>query len=107
MHNSDEDVPAVTRQQLIDDLNLVLSDVDALIKATANQRAVTIKEVRTKAADSVAAMKLRMIAAETGLLNKGKQASKAANDYIRENPWRHMGIVAGVGLLVGLLIGRR
>lgn len=102
-----EHSPAITRQQLAADLNLVLSDVDALIRATASQRGAEIAKVRTKAADAVAIMKTRMADAEVALLSKAKQASKIADDYVRENPWRNLGVAAGVGLLIGLLIGRR
>ena len=98
---------AITRQQLLADLNLVLSDVDALIRATADQRGAEIAKVRAKVADTVAAMKTRMAAAEVALLNKSRQASKIADDYVQENPWRNLGVATGVGLLIGLLIGRR
>lgn len=94
-------------QQLLADLNVVLSDVDALIKATANQHGAEIAKVRTKASDTVDTIKARMADAEAVFINKGRQVSRMADDYVRESPWRNMGIVAGVGLLIGLLIGRR
>jgi ElaB/YqjD/DUF883 family membrane-anchored ribosome-binding protein len=99
--------PVITRQQLVADFNSVLSDVEALIRATANQRGAEIAKVRSKAADTVAAMKTRVAGAEVALLSKAKQASKVADDYVRESPWRNLGIAAGAGLLIGLLIGRR
>ncbi len=94
-------------QRLVADLNVVLSDVDALIRATASQRGAEIVKVRAKASDTVEAMKARMADAEVAFVNKGRQVSRMADDYVRENPWRNLGIVAGVGLLIGLLIGRR
>ena len=33
--------------------------------------------------------------------------AKTTDTYVHENPWRAVGIAAGVGLLLGLLIGRR
>jgi ElaB/YqjD/DUF883 family membrane-anchored ribosome-binding protein len=36
-----------------------------------------------------------------------KQATQATGDYVRENPWKSIGIASGVGLLIGLLISRR
>ncbi|HEY9276883.1 MAG TPA: DUF883 family protein [Methylotenera sp.] len=102
-----ENDSAITRQQLAADFNLVLSDVDALIRATANQRGAEIAKVRTQAADTVAAMKARMVDAEGALLNKARQASELADNYVRESPWQNLGIAAGVGLLIGLMIGRR
>jgi len=102
-----ENSPAAAGQRLVADLNVVLSDVDALIRATASQRGAEIVKVRTKASDTVEAMKARMADAEAAFVNKGRQVSRMADDYVRENPWRNLGIVAGVGLLIGLLIGRR
>jgi len=99
--------PASAGQQLVADLNVVLSDVDALIRATAHQRGAEIVKVRTKASDTVDMIKARMVDAETAFFNKGRQVSRMADDYVRESPWRNLGIVAGVGLLIGLLIGRR
>jgi ElaB/YqjD/DUF883 family membrane-anchored ribosome-binding protein len=37
---------------------------------------------------------------------RAKQAAKATDDYVHENPWKAVGIGAGVGLIVGMLISR-
>jgi len=29
------------------------------------------------------------------------------DEYVHEHPWRSVGVAAGVGLIIGLLIGRR
>jgi ElaB/YqjD/DUF883 family membrane-anchored ribosome-binding protein len=97
----------MTKQQLLTDLKLVLSDVDALVRATADQGGAEIAKVRTKTADTVAAIKTRVTATEAALLSKAKHASEFTDDYVRGNPWRTLGIVTGVGLLIGLFIGRR
>ncbi len=34
-------------------------------------------------------------------------ASKVTDEYVHENPWAVVGMAAGVGFLLGLLIGRR
>jgi len=41
------------------------------------------------------------------VLAKTKEAAKVADDYVQENPWRSIGLAAGVGIVIGLLIGRR
>jgi len=38
---------------------------------------------------------------------KTRAAAKATDAYVHESPWTAVGIAAGVGLLVGVLIGRR
>ena len=40
-------------------------------------------------------------------LARVKAAGVAADDYVHDNPWRAIGAAAGIGLLIGLLIGRR
>jgi ElaB/YqjD/DUF883 family membrane-anchored ribosome-binding protein len=45
--------------------------------------------------------------AQDALVEKGKIAAQATDDYVHEKPWHAVGIAAGVGLVVGLLIGRR
>lgn len=38
---------------------------------------------------------------------QAKAAAKAADDYVRANPWQAVGISAAVGVIVGMLITRR
>jgi ElaB/YqjD/DUF883 family membrane-anchored ribosome-binding protein len=48
-----------------------------------------------------------MAEAQAALLVKTKAAAKATDAYVHENPWRAVGAAAGVGLVIGLLVGRR
>ena len=48
-----------------------------------------------------------MTEAQEALVEKARIAARATDDYVRKNPWRAVGAAAGVGLVVGLLIGRR
>jgi ElaB/YqjD/DUF883 family membrane-anchored ribosome-binding protein len=42
------------------------------------------------------------------VVEKGKQAAHATDDYAREHPpWASIGIAAGVGVLAGLLLNRK
>ncbi|MCZ7654646.1 MAG: hypothetical protein M5R42_10755 [Rhodocyclaceae bacterium] len=38
---------------------------------------------------------------------KTRLVARATDDYVHDNPWRSIGIAAGIGLVIGLLIGRR
>ncbi|HCI13500.1 MAG TPA: DUF883 domain-containing protein, partial [Gallionellaceae bacterium] len=35
-----------------------------------------------------------------------KEAAKVTDEYVHENPWKAVGIAAGVGLVIGMLISR-
>jgi ElaB/YqjD/DUF883 family membrane-anchored ribosome-binding protein len=97
----------VTKEQLIDDFKVVVADAEALLKATANQGGEKLAEVRAKAEESLRVAKDKMAEAQAALLVKTKAAARATDVYVHENPWRSVGVAAGVGLVIGLLIGRR
>ena len=97
----------VTKEQLISDFKVVIADAEALIRATANQGGEAVVNLRAKAQESLAAAKVKLADAQDALIEKGKIAAQATDDYVHEKPWHAVGIAAGVGLVVGLLIGRR
>ncbi|MDR3391472.1 MAG: DUF883 family protein [Sulfuriferula sp.] len=97
----------VSKEQLIADFKAVVTDAEALLKATASQSGEKLTEVRAKAEESLRIAKARMAEAQEAMLARTKAAAKATDVYVHENPWKAIGIAAGVGLLVGLLIGRR
>jgi len=97
----------VTSEQLITDFKVVVADAEALLKATANQGGEKLAEVRAKAEESLRVMKARMAEAQEALIVKTKEAAKATDVYVHENPWQAIGVAAGLGLLIGWLMGRR
>jgi ElaB/YqjD/DUF883 family membrane-anchored ribosome-binding protein len=38
---------------------------------------------------------------------KAKAAGHATDEFVHANPWKAVGVGAGVGLLIGMLISRR
>lgn len=101
------EMTAAQRDKLVGDLRTVIGDAEELLKLTAGEASEGAAELREnlrlkllKAKDALARMQ------ETAI-TRAKEAGHAADDYVHENPWRSIGIAAGVGLVVGLLIGRR
>ncbi|OYT94387.1 MAG: hypothetical protein CFE49_18495 [Pseudomonas sp. PGPPP3] len=47
--------------------------------------------------------------AESGetVRQQGDAVRQAGETYVQQNPWQALGIAAGIGLLLGLLLGRR
>lgn len=97
----------VTKEKLLADTRLVIADAEELLRATAGQAGDKIAEIRAKAADRIAAMKIQLANAEAVVVEKAKQVGRATDDYVHEHPWRSVGVAAGIGFIVGLLIGRR
>jgi ElaB/YqjD/DUF883 family membrane-anchored ribosome-binding protein len=44
--------------------------------------------------------------AEAVMVESTKAAARATDEYVHDHPWRAVGIAAGVGLVVGMLISR-
>jgi len=44
---------------------------------------------------------------QTVLAERSRECMHATETYVRENPWQAVGLAAGLGLLIGLLMNRR
>ena len=97
----------ITKDQLINDFKVVVADAEALVKATANTGGEKLAEVRAKAQESLNIAKAAMNDAQAAVLARTKAVAKVTDVYVHENPWRAIGFAASVGVVVGLLIGRR
>jgi ElaB/YqjD/DUF883 family membrane-anchored ribosome-binding protein len=40
-------------------------------------------------------------------MDQARDAARATDDYVHDNPWQAIGVAAAVGFLVGLVISRR
>ncbi len=96
----------VSKEKLMQDLQLVVSDAEELLRATASQAGEKVSVARERIQDSLAAAKARLAEAEEAMLEKTRQAARVTDEYVHDNPWRAVGIAAGVGLVVGMLISR-
>jgi len=95
-----------TSEKLVSDLKVLIGDAEELLKATANQAGEKVATVRQRIEQSLHEGKRSLAEAEDILVDKSKEAATAADAYVRENPWNAVGIAAGVGLVLGLLIRR-
>jgi ElaB/YqjD/DUF883 family membrane-anchored ribosome-binding protein len=93
--------------KLLNDMRLVIADAEELLRATAGQTGEKLAELRAKTQDHLAEAKVKLAEVEDIVLAKAQEAGKVADTYVRENPWNAVGIAAGAGFILGLLIGRR
>lgn len=98
---------AVDKDKLIADMKVVVADAEELLRATAGQAGDKVAELRTKVQGSLTKAREQLADAQVALVDKAKDVGHATDDYVRDNPWRSVGIAAGIGLVVGLLIGKR
>ena len=94
-------------EKLVADFKVLMADIEELVKATAGQPGEKIAEMRSRIQQAAADLKPRLAQAETLLRDKAKAAAATTDDYVHDHPWTAMGVAAGIGLIIGLLIGRR
>ena len=102
MHEND-----VSAEKLAADLRLVISDAEALLRATVGQAGEATAAARAKMQESLESAKLKLGPLGEEAAEQVRSAVRATDDYVRANPWQAVGIAALVGIALGLLISRR
>jgi ElaB/YqjD/DUF883 family membrane-anchored ribosome-binding protein len=101
--NSDLTSPA-NREKLIDDVKVLAKDVQELLKATASVVGEKASDARTRVQESLKVAQTKLGTVHENAKAKGAEAAAATDEYVRDNPWNAVGIAAGLGLLIGLVI---
>ncbi len=101
------DMTIEQKDKLVADLRVVISDAEELLRLGAGQTGAIATEWRARVEARLAAAKERMARLQEAAVAKARAAGHAADDYVHDHPWKAISAAAGVGLIVGLLIGRR
>jgi len=86
-------------------MKAVISDADALLKATAGEAGTKLAAVRDRLQASLSTARERVSGMEEAVIAKSKAAAQATDEYVHENPWPSIGVVAAIGVVVGILLG--
>ena len=97
----------LSASQLIDDLTAVIKDAESLLRVTAAQTGDKVQEIRARAEETVRNAKARLGEVEEQALERAREFAGDADEYVRGNPWQAVGIAAGIGLVIGMLMSRR
>lgn len=97
----------VTTATLVEDLQTVVRDAEALLRATAAQTGEKIQEVRARTEESLRQAKVRLSEVQDDMVVRARAAVDTAENYVKTNPWQSVGAAAVFGLVVGLLLRNR
>ncbi len=97
----------VNKEKLVADLKVVVADTEELLRATAGQAGEKVSAIRDRLQEHLSTAKASLADAQAAVIDRAKEVGRYTDDYVHDNPWRSVGIAAGVGLIIGLLIGRR
>jgi ElaB/YqjD/DUF883 family membrane-anchored ribosome-binding protein len=98
---------STAQDKLIENVKSSLNAVEDLLREAANSTGDRATELRERAMASLKVTRDNLHEAQDALLAKGREAVRATDDYVHDNPWQAVGVAGVVGLLVGLLISRR
>ena len=87
-------------QTLIQDAQILFKDASALSGDSA-------EELRTRGSSLIRQALDGLRTLEQSAVSKGRQLAADTNHVVQEKPWLAVGISAGVGMLIGMLISRR
>jgi ElaB/YqjD/DUF883 family membrane-anchored ribosome-binding protein len=107
LKHGDQEQSTPNTDQLLGDFKALMADAEALILATAAQQDGVIGDIREKALESLASVKESLTSARGPLSERVKHAAEGTDEFVHRNPWEAIGVAAGLGLLLGLIISRR
>lgn len=97
----------LNQEELIGDLRTVLAETESMLKEVASDNSEQGRVLREKIAANLSIAKAKLVETERLVADKAKVAAKATDEYVHENPWASVGVAAGIGFLLGMLVSRR
>jgi len=97
----------VSADKLMEDLRLVVTDAEDLLKATAGQAGEKVAAARARTAESIDAAKARIAQAGYAAAAQTREAAKVADDYVRDNLRTPLIVASALGVLIEKLIGKK
>ena len=99
------------QDRLSRDLRNVIDDAEQLLRDASLQAGDSYQDARSRLEAGLIAAKARLDAAQQSAAQRAREAGRATDQYVHAHPWQSIGISAcigaGVGLLIGLLAGRK
>lgn len=92
---------------LVKDLKRVVGDADDLLHELANAGTEEFATARARIEARLGEAESSLRAARSAFAHQAHVAADATQDYIKENPWKLVGIATAAGLLAALLLSRR
>jgi ElaB/YqjD/DUF883 family membrane-anchored ribosome-binding protein len=94
------------KQKIIEDIKVLLSDSEELVRLSASLPAEGVDALRTRLRDHVDAARSALETAQSSAQERYRASLDGTVQYTRDNPWQALGFAASIGFLVGILVSR-
>lgn len=95
------------KNALVKDLKGVVGDADKLLNQLVNSTSEEFSGARSKIETTLADTRAKLHDTRLAVSDKACFAADATQKYVHENPWKTVGLIAGFGLIIGILSSRR
>ncbi len=95
------------RDRLAHSLQQMVDEAEHLLKNAQRTGSEQFNAARDKFESRLRSAKAELSDLEQTALDNARRAARATDHAVHEHPYTAMGIAAGVGLLVGMLVARR
>lgn len=89
------------------DMNTLVKDAKDLLREASLASGERADELRAKGLAMLDTAMEKAHEVQALAIEKGKAAAHSTDEFVHEHPWKAVGIAAGIGLVVGMLISRR
>jgi ElaB/YqjD/DUF883 family membrane-anchored ribosome-binding protein len=96
-----------TFESLVEELRALIASMEDVFSAAAGDSGEKLTELKGKAEASLREAKATLGNMERSAVAKAREIASDSDGYVHENPWTAIGIGAGIGFLLGVLIGRK
>lgn len=94
------------KQTLVNDLTKLAADGSAIVDDVVRASTDEMGQARMRLEASLCKAKSRMLDTGTAVSEKAAHAAEATAGYVRQNPWKTLGIAAATGVIIGALLKR-
>jgi ElaB/YqjD/DUF883 family membrane-anchored ribosome-binding protein len=94
-------------EDIVSEFRDLAASIDELLAATGTEGSDALAQLKSRASDRLKQAKATFNRVERTAVQTAKDVATKSDDYVHDNPWTSIAIGTGIGLLVGLLIGRR
>src|SRR5437868_6603472 len=92
------------KDQLVQDMNAVMSDSEQLLRSSASDGADKAKSLRSNLEKSLSTARTRLADFQDAAKDQVMATAGDVDDYVKGSPWQAIAIAAGVGAAVGAIL---
>jgi ElaB/YqjD/DUF883 family membrane-anchored ribosome-binding protein len=101
------DVTVAGKEKLMNDLKMTVDDAQGFVRSTTTQAGENLSGARSRMLTKLGHAKEDIVRLQESTTIKAKEIGRNTNAYVHQNPWISVGIAAGIGAAVGMLLRRR